>query len=168
MNLELLIRRAQMSALWLKLLNWSLSRMIPFNRPHGFVITQIDDDSVQVKLPYRRSNFNHIRGLHACALATLAEFTSGFMLVRKLDARKYRLVMKKMEMEYHYQGRSNAHASFKINDTWLLENVMRPLADWGSAEVICRVELYDAQQNHLATGQVCWHIKPWKAVRTPV
>lgn len=142
--------------------------MIPFNRPHGFAIEELGDDYLKVRLPYRKNNFNHIRGLHACALATLAEFTTGFMLVRKLDARKYRLIMKRLEMDYHYQGKSDATARFEIADSWLHEKIFTPMQHNEAVEVVCEVMLYDEQQNHLATGSVCWHVKPWSAVRTKV
>ncbi|MCS6975292.1 MAG: DUF4442 domain-containing protein, partial [Cyclobacteriaceae bacterium] len=102
---EKILLRARQSSFWRAILNLLLNRLIPFNRPHGFTIEKLGDNFLQIRLPYRRSNFNHIKGLHACALATLAEFTTGFMLVQKLDARKYRLIMKKLEMMYHFQGK---------------------------------------------------------------
>lgn len=168
LNYSRILERAQYSGFWRLVLNRMLSRMIPFNRPHGFAIAELGDDYLKVRLPYRRNNFNHIKGLHACALATLAEFTTGFMLIRKLDARKYRLIMKKLEMSYHYQGKSDATARFEVTESWLNEKVFRPLQTNEAVEVLCEVMLYDAEQNHLATGSVCWHVKPWSAVRTKV
>ncbi len=168
LNYDRILERAQHSGFWRAVLNRMLSYMIPFNRPHGFTIDELGDDYLKVSLPYRRNNFNHIKGLHACALATLAEFTTGFMLIRKLDARKYRLIMKKLEMSYHYQGKSDATARFEVTESWLKEKVFRPLQNNEAVEVLCEVMLFDAQQNHLATGSVYWHIKPWHAVRTKV
>lgn len=165
---EKILLRARQSSFWRAILNLWLNRLIPFNRPHGFTIEKLGDDFLQIRLPYRRSNFNHIKGLHACALATLAEFTTGFMLVQKLDARKYRLIMKKLEMMYHFQGKSDAFARFEITDNWLDDNVIKPLQNQEAVEVICEVPVYDIQRNHLATGKVCWHIKPWHAVKTKV
>ncbi|GIV36935.1 MAG: hypothetical protein KatS3mg032_1314 [Cyclobacteriaceae bacterium] len=168
MNTTVLVQRARTSALWRWVLNRALHRFIPFNRPHRFTIEALGDDFVQVRLPFRKNNLNHIRGLHACALATLAEYTTGFMLVQKLNARQYRLIMKKLEMEYHYQGKSDAVARFGITHHWLQEKVMEPLRHREAVEVVCEVTLHDAQHNHLATGKVCWHIKPWQAVKTKV
>lgn len=168
MNYTRILERARESRFWRAVLNRMLSYMIPFNRPHGYAIEELGDDYLKARLPYKRSNFNHIKGLHACALATLAEFTTGFMLIRKLDARKYRLIMKKLEMTYHYQGKSDATARFEVSENWLNEKVLKPLQENEAVEVVCEVMLYDAKQNHLATGNVCWHVKPWKAVRTKV
>ena len=119
--------KAKTSSFYMRVLNWSLSRMIPFNKPHGFKIVAIDDYSVKTIIPYRKSNFNHIRGLHACALATISEFTTGFLLVSKLDAKKYRLIMQRLEMEYHYQGKMDAFAEFQISESWLNEKIYFPL-----------------------------------------
>lgn len=166
MNTALLIQRAQTSAVWRWVLNCALQRFIPFNRAHGFTIDALGDDFVQVRLPYKKSNLNHIKGLHACALATLAEYTTGFMLVKKLDARKYRLIMKRLEMEYHYQGRTDAVARFEITSHWLQKKVLEPLTHHEAIEVVCEVAVLDVQRNHLATGRVRWHIKPWHAVKT--
>src|ERR1041384_3861909 len=108
MDLPKLVSRARTSAFYRSVLNWALDRMIPFNRPHGFKILEVTDHGLKVLLPYRKRNLNHIRGLHACALATVSEFTTGFLLVSRLDSRKYRIIMQRLEMDYHYQGKMNA------------------------------------------------------------
>jgi hypothetical protein len=168
MNTHTLIQRARTSALWRWVLNRALFRLIPFNRPHALTVTALGADFIEVRLPYRKSNLNHIKGLHACALATLAEYTTGFMLIQKIDARRYRLIMKKLEMEYHYQGKSDAVARFEATDAWLEEKVFAPLQHQQAAEVLCQVAVYDVAHNHLATAKVCWHIKSWHAVKTKV
>lgn len=43
---------------------------------------------------------NHVRGIHVCAIATIAEFSTGFLLLTRLDDAKYRLIMSNMELEY--------------------------------------------------------------------
>ena len=111
-----IIEKAKHSAFWRWVLNQSLYRMVPFNRPHKFKVVEIDDYFLKALIPYRRSNFNHIRGLHACALATISEFATGFLLLSRLDIRKYRLIMQRIEMDYHYQGKMDAYAAFRISD----------------------------------------------------
>lgn len=166
MNTENILRRASQSSFYKWLLNFSLNRMIPFNSPHGFSVIEIEDHRIRTKLPYKRRNFNHIRGLHACALATISEFTTGFLLVASLDAKKYRLIMQRLEMDYHYQGKMDAFADFSITQEWLTDNVYAPLAKNDSVVVICQVKIHDADGNHLTTGNVHWQIKDWSKVRT--
>lgn len=162
------LRKAKHSSLYMRILNWSLDRMIPFNKPHRFRIIAIDDYSIQVRIPYRTRNFNHIRGLHACALATISEFTTGFLLVSRLDQKKYRLIMRRLEMEYHYQGKMDAVASFSFSPEWLQEKIMVPLQSQDAVEVICEVKIHDTAGNHLTTGHVYWQIKDWSRVKTRV
>jgi acyl-coenzyme A thioesterase PaaI-like protein len=161
-----LLEKAKTSDFYRWLLNLSLNRMIPFNKPHGFKIWEVEDYRIKTLLPYKRKNFNHIRGLHACALATISEFTTGFLLVTKLNARKYRLIMKKLEMEYHFQGKMDAYAEFSISNEWLQTNIYEPLKTQEAVVVICTIKIHDIQGNHLTTGNVHWQIKDWEKVRT--
>jgi len=163
-----IITRARNSVFYKKLLNWSLNRMIPFNKPHNFTVVEIGDYHLKTCIPYTRKNFNHIRGLHACALATLSEFTTGFLLITKLDARKYRLIMQRLEMDYHYQGKMDAFAEFRISDEWIEANIVAPLKRDESTVVVCEVKIHDRQGNHLTTGKVHWQVKDWSKVKTKV
>jgi hypothetical protein len=129
---------------------------------------EIGDFHLKTLIPYRRKNLNHIKGLHACALATVSEFTTGFMLLSKLDAKKYRLIMKRLEMEYHYQGKMDAVATFSISEDWLKESIYDPLKEQESVIIPCEVKIFDIQNNHLTTGNVYWQIKDWQKVKTKV
>ncbi len=164
----LILEKAKKSSFYLSLLNFSLNRMIPFNKPHGFKVVELEDYRLKTTIPYRPRNFNHIRGLHACALATLSEFTTGFLLVTKLDAKKYRLIMQKLEMNYHYQGKMDAFAEFVISEAWLNEKVYHALEKNEAVVVICEIKIHDKNGNHLTTGLVHWQIKDWSSVKTKV
>jgi acyl-coenzyme A thioesterase PaaI-like protein len=161
-----IVEKAKHSPFYLKILNWSLNRMIPFNKPHGFKIVEIGDDHIKTLIPYKQKNFNHIRGLHACALATISEFTTGFLLVTKLDAKKYRLIMQRLEMDYHYQGKTDAYAQFGLTADWFQQNIYAPLSNGPSTVVICEVKIVDKTGNQLTTGKVHWQIKSWDKVKT--
>jgi len=163
---NIILEKAKHSSFYRKVLNWSLNRMIPFNKPHGFSVIEVMDYSLKTLLPYRKSNFNHIRGLHACALATVSEFTTGFLLVSKLDAKKFRLIMQRLEMEYHYQGKMDAIATFSISESWLESNIFQPLKTNEAVVVNCQVKIHDVKGNHLSTGNVFWQIKDWNKVKT--
>ena len=147
-------------------MNQSLYRMVPFNSPHKFQVVEIGDNSMKALIPYKRSNFNHIRGLHACALATISEFATGFLLLSKLDAKKYRLIMQRIEMDYHYQGKMDAYAEFGISDEWFQEQIISPLKSQESVVVPCIIKIHDVKGNHLTTGKVFWQVKDWTRVKT--
>nr|PZN47528.1 MAG: DUF4442 domain-containing protein [Bacteroidota bacterium] len=165
-DLKRAVERARTSSFQLRLLNLALDRMVPFNKPHGFRIVEIGDDHITTLIPYRKRNFNHIRGLHACALATLSEFTTGFLLLTKLDARKYRLIMQRLEMDYHYQGKMNSMATYSITEETMQQQIIEPLKTQDSVVIVCEVKIHDEAGNHLTTGKVHWQIKDWQKVRT--
>ena len=160
------IERAKHSKFYLWVLNAGLARMIPFNKPHGFKILEIGDYHIKILIPYKRKNLNHIRGLHACALATISEYATGLLLISKLGFDTYRIIMQRLEMDYHYQGKMDATAHFAISEQWLNDQIYEPLKSQESATLICEIKIFDAKSNHLTTGKVHWQIKEWKRVKT--
>lgn len=168
MELKKLVVRAGNSGFYRFILNYLLSRMIPFNKPHRFRIIHISESEIRVLLPFIRNNFNHIRGIHACALATVSEYATGLLLITRLDAKKYRLIMQRLEMDYHYQGKTDAIAAFSLSDQWIDENIFQPLKESDSVVIQCEIKISDASGNHLTTGKVFWQVKEWKKVRTRV
>jgi acyl-coenzyme A thioesterase PaaI-like protein len=166
MNPAKLIEKAKTSSFYLWLLNQSFDRMIPFNRPHGFRIIEIGDYHVRTRLPYKTKNLNHLKGLHACALATLTEITGGFIFVTQLDPGKYRIILKKLEVDYLYQGKTDALAEFRITNAWMNERVITPLRSAESVEVVSEVNIEDIKGNRLTQGRATWQIKGWDKVKT--
>jgi hypothetical protein len=140
--------------------------MIPFNQPHGFKIIEIGEYELKILLPYKRKNLNHIKGLHACALATVSEYTTGLLLISKLGFDRYRIIMQHLAMDYHYQGKMDATAHFTISEPWLQEHIYEPLKTLESVTAICEIKIHDINGNHLTTGRVHWQIKEWKRVKT--
>lgn len=161
-----LIEKAKQSGFYLTLLNWALYRMVPFNKPHGFRILEIADYRLKTIMPYKRRNFNHIRGLHACGLATISEFATGFLLLSSLDMKKYRMILQRLEVNYLYQGKMDATAEFTISKEWMDEKIIKPLQSQDTVVVPCEVKIHDIKGNHLTTGIVYWQFKEWAKVRT--
>jgi acyl-coenzyme A thioesterase PaaI-like protein len=167
MDIQQLLTRAETSPFYRWLLNQGLYSTIPFNKPHKFKVVEIGANHVRILLPYRRSNLNHIRGIHACALATVSEFSTGLLLIKRLG-RKYRLIMQRLEMDYHYQGKMDATATVTMDDAWLNESIFKPLQQAEAVVVECVVKIIDKENNQLTTGKVYWQIKDWQKVKTKV
>lgn len=129
-------------------------------------IVEITEDQIKIRLPYVKRNLNHLRGMHACALATVSELACGMFLLTKLDQRKYRIIMKRMEMDYFYQGRMEVEVVFSLTDDWLQQHIFQPLVTAEAVEIMCEVLTHDVQGNHLTTGKVFWQIKDWQKVKT--
>ena len=167
-NPDVLIKKAQRSRFNRWILNLVLNRMIPFNKPHGFKVLEISEQEVKTFIPYKRRNFNHIRGLHATALATLSEFTTGLMLLNVLGTKNYRIILQRLDIEYHYQGKMDATANFKVTEQWLNEKIYRPLEHLDSIILPCPVVIHDIQGNQLTSATIYWQLKPWENVKTTV
>ena len=166
MNFVKLIEQAESSSFKLWTLNFLLHRFIPFNKPHGLRISKINKEQVEVFIPYKKKNLNHIKGLHACVLATAAEYSSGLLLLYKIGSKDYRIIMESLKVEYHYQAKMEALATFEISDSEFNETVMKPLKKEGKVFKQCVIKLFDKEGNHLCTAYTNWQIKAWKAVKT--
>jgi acyl-coenzyme A thioesterase PaaI-like protein len=162
--LETLIERASQSNFWLVVLNLTLRVSIPFNAPHGFKVTKVGTDGVGVKIPYKRKNFNHIRGIHACAFATASEFASGLALFSHLPASEYRLIMKSLNIEYFYQGKKLSYAECKLDRQYVQDKAIVPLEHGEKCLIEVVANCYDSDGNHLCKAIIEWQLKKWAAV----
>ena len=158
--------RARESRAWLWVLNRTLSLVIPFNRPHGFGLEAIGDEFVRTKARYRKSNFNHIRGIHACAIATIAEFSAGFLLLTRLDPARYRLIMSEMQVEYTYQAKEDIFSESRCSGERLLAEVITPLEQQELVTVKMESRVFDGSGNAIALAHTTWQIKRWDKVKT--
>lgn len=166
MNFDKYITNAKTSGFGLWKLNVGLSYIIPFNKPHRIKVKAITDHKVTTIIPFKRRNLNHIKGIHACGMATCAEFSSGLLLLSRLDPKKYRLIMESIEMKYHYQAKTDIIAEYEMTDEWLNSMVIEPLKREEKVFVKCEINLFDSNKNHVATGFTNWQIKDWEKVKT--
>ncbi len=163
-KLSWIIDRSGKSPFYLWLLNQVIRRAVPFNAAHGFRILSIRPGAATVMLPYWKSNMNHIRGIHACALATLCEFTTGLSIVSKLGETQYRFILKNLSVEYHYQAKMNVIAVCELNQDYLDQKIIRPLLQEDAVFVKFEIQVRDVSGNHICTGITEWQIKKWEKV----
>ncbi len=165
-RLQQQVAKARKSPFQLWLLNAVLLRTVPFNKPHGLKVTGISDEGITITARNKRPNQNHIKGIHACLLATLCEYVSGLSLLLKLDPKAYRIILKNIGMTYHYQAKKDVSVTFQLSDSFFQNEIIAPLEQ---AEAIFKeftIEVYDTDHNHICTGLINWQIKSWKHVKT--
>lgn len=165
-NIHSLMTKAETSSFKRRLLQFALSYAIPFNRPHGFKIMEVMKDGFQIGLPYWRINRNHIKGIHACGLATLSEFVSGLTLMKVLGRNDLRIIMKEMKMTYHFQAKQGVSARAELSPSTLEKDVFTPLKNQDSVFYTMKIEVYDESKNHISTGEIMWQLKKWSKVKT--
>src|SRR5688572_12028327 len=93
-----LIERSRNSGFGKWLLNFVLARVIPFNAPHHLTVTDAAEGRIRVRLPYKKSNLNHVKSMHACALATLCEYTTGLAIISMISEKEYRIILKNIKV----------------------------------------------------------------------
>lgn len=165
-NIHNLMLKAESSPFKRRILQFVLSYAIPFNRPHGFKIKEVFSDGFDIVLPYWRINRNHIKGIHACGLATLSEFVSGLTLMKVLGRNDLRIIMKDMKMTYHFQAKKEVSAIAHLTPAILEHDVFIPLKTQDSVFYLMKIEVYDSDKNHICTGEINWQLKKWNKVKT--
>jgi hypothetical protein len=154
-----IFEKARTSAWGLFLLNQAFFWKLPFNRPHGIRILSVDETGLTTVLPFRRNNLNHLGTMHACALATLAEFTAGTELWRRLEQKGFRLVLQSLHMTYIAKATEAVYARFGDemgND--LTENLINQLQKNKKASFEATVVLLTKEGKELALGTSHWYM----------
>ena len=150
------------------LLNVVLLRTVPFNKPHRIKVIHIGNDELTMRVKNIKPNQNHIRGIHACLLATLCEYVSGLSLLLHFSAKDYRIILKTIHMTYHYQAKTAVYVKFKISKDQIENEILAPLKNQDAIFKEFSVEVYDEEKNHICTGLINWQIKSWNKVKMKV
>lgn len=169
MKLKQLLEDGSKSAWGLKKLNIALGIGIPFNKPHGIKVKTLGYHKTETFIPYKRRNWNHIKGTHACAIATVSEFSAGLLLMMNLEADEYRIIMRSISVEYFYQCKKDAVAESTAEKEELQGDLKAELAEKPEGiykEIETKVTDVDGQ--HIATAKTFWQIKEWSKVKTKV
>lgn len=168
MKLQALLQGAKESSWGLKKLNLALGIGIPFNKAHCIKVKSVDALKVETFIPYKRRNFNHIKGTHACAIATVSEFSAGLLLMNNLHADKYRIIMRSINVEYFYQCKKDAVATSQATDTEFATIKENLLSEEKGIYKEIETQVHDSEGQHIATAKTLWQIKAWDKVKTKV
>lgn len=123
---------------------------VPHTWSLGFRVDALDDHAIRVSMPDRRSNRNHLRSLHAMALAHLGEFTSGLLLLYAVQPMGYRTILKSYSIEYlaKARGRITGRASLKLPRGKTLDK----------KDIAITVELVDRAGAIVARAKPVWRV----------
>lgn len=160
-KLDYILERAYKSSFWLGILNIAMFYTIPFNAPHRFRIKFLSKNKIIIKIPYIRNNLNHLKGIHACALATASEYACGFLLISNLSASKYRLIMRSMHVDFVKQGKSNLKVEFNLDDA-TIEKIREELEIKGQELYTYKVECRNEKGELISIASLEWQLKNWK------
>lgn len=94
---------------------WLLGRFVPFTRTSGLVFEKVSREEVIVSIQNRRKVQNHIQGVHACAMALLAETSSGFVTNMNTPDDKL-ILLKSMHVDYEKRAVGNMRAVARCSE----------------------------------------------------
>lgn len=147
---------------------WVFSRLmqevIPFNRPHGISVVELSPSNCKVYLPEKYRNKNHLRTMHACAIATAAEYVSGLNVVQAFEMEKYRLIMSRIEVDYFRRPNGFCTAESGIDKDHILQ-INRELDADGVSEFSLVSSVSDSENETVAVATIYWQVKSWQKVR---
>lgn len=131
--------------------NMILSRMVPYTGSMGAKVVELGMGHAKVTLQDRRAVRNHLRSVHAIALANLIELAGNIGVVYSLpdDAR---FIVKGIHVEYHKKARG------------LLTATSNPaiIADNHKQEVEVRVEIHNERGELVCSGTLDTLVGPKK------
>ena len=124
--------------------------MVPHAARMGFRLVSLSPTDIEVSMPDKRGNRNHLNSLHAMALAHLGEFTTGILTLYAVAPLGYRTILRKYEIEYtaKARGRITARAHVALPKKKSLDKVDFPV----------RAELTDRDGQVVATVTATWRI----------
>ena len=132
---------------------------IPFNRRLKFKITELNPKVVSVTSPSVKSRQNHIKGAHACALATLGEYPAGLVLAQNFSVENYRFILKELSMNYEKQGRGELFATCSVKT---LKKPSQTAENWYKM----KTEITNKKGELVAICNTNWQVKPWGLVKS--
>ncbi len=98
--------------------SWVITRMfgkfVPFLGTAGLVFEEVGRERMVVSVKNRKKVQNHIKGLHAAAMALLAETASGFVVGMNVPDDKL-MLLKSMKVSYYKRAQGDMRAVATLN-----------------------------------------------------
>ena len=147
---------------------WFFSRLmnevIPFNSPHGINVVELGHEKCKVYLPSKRKNKNHLGTMHACAIATAAEYVSGLNVLQNIDMEKHRLIMSRIEVDYIRRPVGYCNAESGISSNQMMQ-INKELEADGVSKFNLVSSVIDSEKEVVAKATIHWQVKSWQKVR---
>ncbi len=135
---------------------WLFSKLVGLTIPYtGSMqprVLSLQKGHAIVKLHDRRRVRNHLKSIHAIALANLAEFTTGLATLTGMPPGS-RAILTGLEIEYHKKARGTLEAE-SISEL--------PAATLEEQSLQVQAKIFDAEGDCVATGLATWLIGPKK------
>ena len=127
-----------------------LGRMVPYSGTIKPEVVELEAGRAVVRVRDRRRVRNHLRSIHAIALANLGELTSGLAMTTALGP-ELRAIVTHLEIEYLKKARGTLTAT----------GLGQPPSEVGEpVDVIVTADIKDSDGDDVARVRVTWRIGP--------
>jgi acyl-coenzyme A thioesterase PaaI-like protein len=131
-------------------INQLFGRFVPFLNTAGIQFEEVSPQRVMVSIKNKRKVQNHIKGVHATAMALLGETATGFAVVLNLPEGKLPLLK---SMNISYKKRSKGHMKAIAHLTPEQCNHMQTL---DKGELIVPVQVFDESGEEPIQCEFVW------------
>lgn len=126
-----------------------LGRMVPYTASIGATVLLFEPGHARVRLRDRRRVRNHLRSIHAVALANVGELSTGLALIGALGP-ELRGILTGLDVTYLKKARGELVAEAKCS----IPEVHQP------TECVVEAEIRDAAGDIVATAKARWLLSP--------
>ena len=133
-----------------KLFNILLSRSVPYTGSIKANVLELQPGLVKVSLRDRRAVRNHLKSIHAIALANLGELASGLAMVTAVPSGT-RTIVTNLEIEYLKKARGQLFAEGRATP---------PSTIIKSVEDLAYADISDEAGDVVARVKVLWRLSP--------
>lgn len=126
-----------------------IRRAVPYSGSIGARVVALDPGRAVVTLRDRRPVRNHLRSVHAIALANLAELASGMAMLTALDPGTRGIVVA-ITIRYHRKARGTLTAT----------GTAAPPHVTAATEAIAHADIHDGDGSLVADADVTWRLAP--------
>ena len=126
-----------------------LGRMVPYTASLGATVVHFEPGHVRVQLRDRRRVRNHLRSVHAIALANLGELSTGLSLIGALGA-DVRGILTGLEVTYSKKARGLLEAEARCTIPDVTETV----------DHMVETHIRDAKGDTVAVVSARWRLSP--------
>lgn len=139
-----------------RVLSLVFGRIVPFVGTAGLRFEQVSGERLVVTLRNRRKVQNHIHGVHAAAMALLAETASGFVVAMNMPDAQL-MLLKSMQMDYLQRAQGDLRAEAVLSREQIAEILAQD-----KGEVWVDVKVTDASGAEPVVCALCWAWIPKK------
>ena len=138
------------SAMGRKLFSFMLGRIVPYSGNIKADVLSLKDGKVTVAMKDRRAVRNHLKSIHAIALANLGELASGMAMFSKVP-NSTRAIVVDLEIKYLKKARGRLIATGIANPPDVIDSPITSIVE---------AEIKDASGDIVATIKVHWLLSP--------